>query len=543
MKKINLSFKIISILFILGIISFIFPCSSDNNSYANFSFSYIGNYEDFKIEVDGQDMNKEEFRLWLKDNSLFDRGLILDGKKWDIQKFLYDVYGEDRLYKLDNALENLNILLNGHNISLNNPVYDLYNGDVLLPMRDIFNKLGGDTNSNDETRVLFGRIGQTNTAVMADTNEIWVNDKKSTLTNKSKLIDGKMYIPSSFLTDIFGYEVLWDKNKKLISIASDSGIDLDKKIKIYSSSNGENKEDYIKIEISDNNKIKISGNANSKFKYMMLTIQNSNKREIVDKVFTINGNNYTFTCSTGKFKDGSYKINTFISPVRYGTYNSYYYDIPVQCEGGELFFPMSPVYKNNYVYRLKNFSFNPKLLHNVNEYLKLDLSDNKNTHEDDKKVIVNLANKIARGAKTDYEKLLKINDWVAENIYYDWDSYLKGEYGRTDAIGTLKTKKSVCQGYAELTNALCRASGIPCKVVSGYALGVSAKDKSWDKVDHTQSNHAWNEVFVDSRWIILDTTWNSRNKYQNGQFHKGDIRHNYFDPTLEVFSYDHKYLD
>ncbi len=131
---------------------------------------------------------------------------------------------------------------------------------------------------------------------------------------------------------------------------------------------------------------------------------------------------------------------------------------------------------------------------------------------------------------------------MADNIYYNWDAYLSGSYGRTDAIGTLESRRSVCQGYAELTAALIKSINIPCKVVSGHALGVSAGGRYWDQVDHNSSNHAWNKAYVDGKWIIMDTTWNSRNKYENSQFKKGEKIYRYFDPTLMAFSYTHKIL-
>ncbi|MBU3101776.1 transglutaminase domain-containing protein [Clostridium sp. DSM 17811] len=82
--------------------------------------------------------------------------------------------------------------------------------------------------------------------------------------------------------------------------------------------------------------------------------------------------------------------------------------------------------------------------------------------------------------------------------------------------------------------------GIPCRVVTGYAIWVDPQ--SLETVDHTNSNHAWNEAFVDARWVIIDTTWDSTNRYKNGIFMKGDIRHIYVDPTLKVFSLDHKII-
>lgn len=156
--------------------------------------------------------------------------------------------------------------------------------------------------------------------------------------------------------------------------------------------------------------------------------------------------------------------------------------------------------------------------------------------EADKKTIKDLALQITKDKTNNYDKLLAINNWVADNIYYDYDM-LSGKTGPRDAIGTLKAKRSVCQGYSELTTALVRSLGIPCKMVIGWG---NNNETDWSEIPSNDSNHAWNAAYVDGRWIILDVTWNSTNKYVNGQYNKGAKRYKYFDPTIEMFSWDHR---
>ena len=66
---------------------------------------------------------------------------------------------------------------------------------------------------------------------------------------------------------------------------------------------------------------------------------------------------------------------------------------------------------------------------------------------------------------------------------------------------------------------IINANGIPCRKVSGYSLGVSSKLKYWTEENamEEETNHAWNQAYVDHRWINIDTTWNSGNKYENGE--------------------------
>ena len=92
--------------------------------------------------------------------------------------------------------------------------------------------------------------------------------------------------------------------------------------------------------------------------------------------------------------------------------------------------------------------------------------------------------------------------------------------------------------------ALCRAEGIPCNVVTGYALGVSGDTKWTDEnIATDEQNHAWNEVYVDGRWVIVDTTWDSGNKIENGMWIDGSVSHLYFDANLQFFSSNHRIIE
>ncbi len=151
---------------------------------------------------------------------------------------------------------------------------------------------------------------------------------------------------------------------------------------------------------------------------------------------------------------------------------------------------------------------------------------------------------ICAGIEGDYNKVFALHKWVAENIYYDYDYY----YGRSgniayDSEAVLETRRSVCEGYARLLCDLIRAQGIPAILTSTYAAGISVDDFASTASNATKSNHAHTEAFVDGRWITMDATWDSGNKYENGEFKtKAPDSFYYFDITPECFSYDHKII-
>ena len=119
---------------------------------------------------------------------------------------------------------------------------------------------------------------------------------------------------------------------------------------------------------------------------------------------------------------------------------------------------------------------------------------------------------------------------MTTNIYYNY-SMLDGSLARnTSALYTFSQKYSVCEGYANLTAAMCQYAGIPCRKVTGFAIGTGVDEEAsdvWGLYDRlyikgkdlaafkggvaSYANHAWNEAYVDGRWVIMDCTWGSNN--------------------------------
>lgn len=81
--------------------------------------------------------------------------------------------------------------------------------------------------------------------------------------------------------------------------------------------------------------------------------------------------------------------------------------------------------------------------------------------------------------------------WVFERI-----AYVPGSTGPSDtAVDTLLSARGVCRDFAHLTIALCRARGVPARLVAVYAPGLTPMDF-----------HAVVEVWRSGRWEILDPT-------------------------------------
>lgn len=162
--------------------------------------------------------------------------------------------------------------------------------------------------------------------------------------------------------------------------------------------------------------------------------------------------------------------------------------------------------------------------------------------------IVKLARKITRYSFSNYEKILAIHDWVADNIYYDYDSLEDKSYmkQKQDALTVVNRKRTVCGGYSELTVTLLRAVGVAAINMDCFALGGSSCG-NWEVLSNMEdeANHVVTFAYADDRWIMMDVTWDSDNEFRNGCYGKKSgygASHQYFDCTLAFFSYTHRFI-
>lgn len=173
--------------------------------------------------------------------------------------------------------------------------------------------------------------------------------------------------------------------------------------------------------------------------------------------------------------------------------------------------------------------------------------------------IVTLTKELTEGLDTETGKLKAIYDWVTGNIYYNY-GMADGTIARRDsALEVYLYRDTICTGFANLTQAMCSAAGIPCRVINGFAAGVDTEstiaevwktyrdyltnsgiDAYWSAIE-TYTNHSWNEAFADGRWVILDTTWGCNLEFYPdvGGIIEAAPTDAYFDPELEDISESH----
>lgn len=130
--------------------------------------------------------------------------------------------------------------------------------------------------------------------------------------------------------------------------------------------------------------------------------------------------------------------------------------------------------------------------------------------------IISKAKELTEGVSSDYKKALAIFEYINTKMEYNTSS----NYANQGAISALETNKGVCEEFATLFAALCRATDIPCKVIEGYRFEkktVSESEVVFDTTigeyvltepvyEYELVNHVWNEIWLDDYgWLPVDT--------------------------------------
>jgi transglutaminase-like putative cysteine protease len=125
------------------------------------------------------------------------------------------------------------------------------------------------------------------------------------------------------------------------------------------------------------------------------------------------------------------------------------------------------------------------------------LSSSQTVDWNDESEVAILAKELTKDAKTDMEKLELIHDYVINNVKYDYvkaANIAKGYIPNADT--TLAEGTGICYDFAAITASMLRSVDVPTKLVKGYS-------------SYTPVYHAWNEVLIDGKWIVVDASTDS----------------------------------
>ncbi len=116
--------------------------------------------------------------------------------------------------------------------------------------------------------------------------------------------------------------------------------------------------------------------------------------------------------------------------------------------------------------------------------------------QSDYKEIIELANRAVGDTKDAAGAVKRIESFVSK--YIDNRSL---SVGYASAAEVAASKVGDCSEFAVLTAAMCRAAGIPARIVFGLAYV-----KAFGQRENVFGGHAWVEAYVGDKWIGLDAT-------------------------------------
>jgi len=119
--------------------------------------------------------------------------------------------------------------------------------------------------------------------------------------------------------------------------------------------------------------------------------------------------------------------------------------------------------------------------------------------ESDDPLIMEVAQNITKGCSDPLNASIAICTWVNQNL--DYSGFSDPARG---ALWALRNENGDCSEYSDLFIALCRARGIPARLMDGIALWLvdSSGTQSWEKIGHD-----WAEVYFQNiGWVWVDPT-------------------------------------
>ncbi|MCY6369576.1 transglutaminase-like domain-containing protein [Clostridium ganghwense] len=179
--------------------------------------------------------------------------------------------------------------------------------------------------------------------------------------------------------------------------------------------------------------------------------------------------------------------------------NANYESFPLQSGSGKYKVTLFENTRETKYKSIKSWTINVKLKDENSVYLNsIKLVNWKNTT-----TTVSKAKQLTNGLKNDEDKAKAIYDYIVSNIKYDSNKAKNVKNGYVPNIDSvIDSKLGICYDFASTYAGMLRSIGIPAKLVMGNSSNV-------------KGYHAWNEVFINGRWVIVDTSYDSQAKEAN----------------------------
>jgi len=111
---------------------------------------------------------------------------------------------------------------------------------------------------------------------------------------------------------------------------------------------------------------------------------------------------------------------------------------------------------------------------------------------EDKRVVA-AAERATLGISDPWEKAVAIQHWVFTNVK---NKNFETAFAAANEVA--RNLEGDCSEHSVLTAAMCRASGVPSRVVVGLLYVGPHQGFGF---------HMWNEVYINKRWVAIDSAW------------------------------------
>ncbi len=427
----------------------------------------------------------------------------------------FSIYAEDEI----------KVIIDGEELEMDvSPV--IINGRTMVPLRAIFEYFGADVDWWQDTKRIYAYLGSVNISMSVGRESASINYKKVTLDSPAVIIDGRTLVPVRVIAEAFHADVSWIADTKTVVISTpyprkdtESFNEFDKYRFSTSKSDFENFDFVI-----DKNILTISGKfENPGNNSILLEINKVQKVEDAGNDGIIN---LTIDLDTLGI-NGPVPVMMYHNIPGDSQYISYINKTLIIAKDDSGYCFQKPM-----VYD-ENIQFLSKWTTPV-AFVGFDIDEE----------IKAMSDEICAGIDNPYQKIKALHRWICENIYYDYDYYNQ----KTDKlyysdIEVLQARKTVCGGYTNLLASFIRAQGIPCRKIRGFALGLGYEQWTEEILSSNEENHGWIQAYIDNRWVTVDSTWDSGNKYSDGKMnYEGMRNYLHFDMSEEFASTDHRFM-
>ena len=146
-----------------------------------------------------------------------------------------------------------------------------------------------------------------------------------------------------------------------------------------------------------------------------------------------------------------------------------------------------------------------------------------------------VAESIGRAGLTEFERLEAVEEYFADGFTYSLERTGPGSFASELENFLVGDRTGYCELFATATTLLLRELGLPSRYVTGFAVSeYSELEKKY--LVRQRHAHAWSEVYVGGRWVVVDTTpdgW-----FQNDADNRGRL-----EPLRDLLSLVRLYYD